>query len=184
MPDKALFSLHNTPIEAALAGWHAEPVDATAACTWLKQHVRATPAPFDELIARHWCGQDIRRRFTNLCDALADPAERALLDLIYGQLLIAQRLVGAFTHLDRGFAAATPFLAPRAYLTVLKRHETLRWLVLGRQPSSPLALTELLQQAQVTKRLRASGGEDPRFPPEAGRRPADDDPTPRGDTVG
>lgn len=172
------------PIGKLLAGWHANPVPVDAALALRRDRQGAQPDQLTALILRFWRAPGYQPGFVDAIRHASDDDSRALLELVYGQLLIAVRLRGAIEHLDRGFALAAERLGARDYLTVLNRHDTLRWLVLSPQPAAPMTLTALLRQAEVTRRLRAGGGEDPRFAPGAARRPRDDDPEHREDTIG
>jgi hypothetical protein len=80
--------------------------------------------------------------------------ERALLELVYGQLLISCKLLPANRHLARGFQLAAGLLAPAEYFCLLRRHELLGLLPLSDIPVPPLKLVALLREATVIERLR------------------------------
>lgn len=106
-----------------------------------------------ELVAGFWLGRAVALDYRSLVATL--PAEsQALVELIYGQLLISRKLAGALEHLDRGFVLAVPQLAPGEYFTLLRRHETLRALPLGATASAPQTLADLLTEARVIRRLQ------------------------------
>jgi len=87
----------------------------------------------------------------------AESCERAMLELCYGQLLIARKTEAAWQHLDSGFQFAAHILQPEDYFIVLQRHERLRALVLSPRPTRPMRLDELLTEAGVILRLAGSG---------------------------
>ncbi|MCB1737197.1 MAG: hypothetical protein KDI42_03635 [Gammaproteobacteria bacterium] len=188
-----MFSLHMDSPEAALAdwhgdpvptNWHGDPVPTNLASDWLNVTDNRNSDALARLVARYWAG--LR------CDVLLDELQRnacnaqqtALIDLVWGQLLMARRLEGAMAWLNRGFNTAAPFLSARDYLRVLKRHQTLNWLILDPKPSPPLTLPDLIRLADVTRRLRAANGEDARFAPDSARRPQIDGDSHREDTLG
>ena len=83
-----------------------------------------------------------------------DDRQRAMLELCFGQLLIARKCRSAWLHLDRGFALAAHLLEPEEYFSVLKRHELLRQLPVAPGASEGASLEALLNEARVIARLR------------------------------
>lgn len=165
------------------AGWYAQPL-APSAAAGLHQEarravqralaggaVRGQPlAPrLVELIAGFWLDRAVALDHRSLI-MTHPPESAALVELVYGQLLISRKRAGAFAHLDRGFALLARHLAPSDYLTLLRRHDWLRALPLREEPSVPQTLAELLTEARVIRRLEP-----------AGRRPGD---SPHEDTLG
>lgn len=110
-----------------------------------------------ELVSGFWLEKPTETRFGVLRPNL-DGWHRAVLDLVYGQLLISRRQHNAMSYLDAGFAAAGGFLAPSAYFAVMNRHELLRRLPLFAEPRSVRTLDELLAEARVIKQLRGNAG--------------------------
>lgn len=110
-----------------------------------------------ELVSGFWLERPIETQFRVLRPNL-EGWRRALLDLVYGQLLVSRRELPAMQHLDEGFIAAADFLAPNAYFTVMNRHELLRHLPLFAEPRPVRTLDELLAEARVIRRLRGKGG--------------------------
>ena len=108
-----------------------------------------------ELILRYWRGYDVDAAYRNGLAVLDGQRDQAMLELCYGQLLIARKISLAWQHLDKGFQLAAHLLQPEDYFVVLGRHELLRVLVLSDDPSKPLRLDELLTEAKVIQRLRA-----------------------------
>lgn len=105
------------------------------------------------LIAVFWRGGRARDEYRSLRATARAPRMRALVDLVYGQLLISRRLRGARVHLQAGFHAAVPWLGAAEYFRVLQRHESLGHLVLGEAPAPPARLAELLREARVVRML-------------------------------
>jgi len=152
----------------SLGSWFAAPMtvdQARASLAEARQRLRtgrrALPGAFNtrlgEIIFRFWAGQDVEPDYGN-CLALAeDDRQRALLELCFGQLLIARKCQSAWLHLDRGFALAAHLLEPEEYFSVLKRHELLRQLPLGPTASEGSSLEALLNEARVIARLRGPG---------------------------
>lgn len=184
MFDKALFSLHMGPPEAALADWHGDPVSPNMASNWLNSADNRNADALTRLVGRYWAGLRCDVLLAELQRNANNAQQTALIDLVWGQLLMARRLEGAMAHLNRGFDVAAPLLSARDYLRVLKRHQTLSWLVLNPVPSPPQTLTDLIRLAEVTRRLRAANGEDARFAPDSARRPQVDGDSHREDTLG
>jgi hypothetical protein len=160
----------------SLGSWFAAPIPPDQAQALLPGVRQSAGAPADgratvpvrlaELILRFWSGHDVEPDYGNCLALCADDRERAMLELCYGQLMIARRIEGAWTHLDRGFALAARLLEAEEYFAVLKRHELLRELALGPVPLEGLPLDTLCAEARVITRLR--GG--PRTPrPKQGR---------------
>jgi hypothetical protein len=111
-----------------------------------------------EIIFRFWAGHDSESNYRNCLALLDSDRDLALLELCYGQLLIARRLEPAWRHLDTGFTTAARLLEPEDYFTVMKRHELLRQLPLATRPSPAASLDALLAEARVIARLRGPGG--------------------------
>lgn len=152
------------------AGWYADPLAPDAAAALHAQARQAvqrsladgTPGgqPLSlrlaELIAGFWLGRAVALDHRSLI--ATQPREfQALVELIYGQLLISRKLAGALDHLDRGFILAVPHLAPAEYFALLRRHELLRALPLRADASAALTLPELLIEARIIRRLQPAG---------------------------
>ena len=152
------------------AGWYAQPLTATAAAGLHAEARRAVQsaladgtardrslaARLAELIAAFWLGRAVALDYRSLI-ATHPPETVALVELIYGQLLISCKLTGALEHLDRGFSLAVPHLAPAEYFALLRRHELLRVLPLHPQPAAAQTLLDLLTEARVIRRLQPAG---------------------------
>lgn len=148
----------------SLGAWMADPMPCVAAQACLRdiRQRRINCGDFErihfclglaEIIARHWAGEDTAMNHENLLAVSGSVAHRAQLELARGQLLIACKRRGAWTHLDRGFELAAPLLEPEAYFVVLRRHTCLRHLRLSHHGAERLDLDELLREAAVIMRL-------------------------------
>lgn len=154
--------------QAELAAWFAVPLSVSQARAGLDQtrqglrgarvlHQRPFATRLAEFIFRFWAGYDSEANYRNCLALLDSDRDLALLELCYGQLLIACRQEPAWRHLDTGFTTAARLLEPEDYFTVLKRHELLRQLPLATGPSPATSLDALLAEARVIARLRGPG---------------------------
>ena len=172
-PDILSFLLSGQTV--SLATWFAGPLQPRQAEDWLPRIQRQVQVSLAggqprfnvqlaELIVRYWIGQDVDAGHKILLALLNETRERAMLELCYGQLLIARKCQPAWQHLERGFGLAAHLLEPEDYFLVLKRHELLRCLALSAQPSMPLELNDLLTEARVIGRLRGRVHDVPDLP--------------------
>ncbi|MCO6412890.1 MAG: hypothetical protein J5I92_09115 [Thiogranum sp.] len=106
------------------------------------------------MIVRYWNGQDIRMIYENLRATAGNDADKARLELCYGQLLLARKYDSAWQHLDAGFALAAHLFEPDEYFEVLKRHDTLKQLLLSPAGAEAAELDALMKEASVIRRLR------------------------------
>ena len=101
--------------------WYADPLDPRAAGEVLDQVHRQRQAAHQrgvacancacyELIARFWLGRPVTATYDTLRASAPTARERALADLVMGQLRMSRRLRGAMELLQRGFFAAAPYL--------------------------------------------------------------------------
>jgi hypothetical protein len=152
----------------SLASWFASPLNRQQAEAWLPKISRRTQAAVSEghdgyavrlaeLVVRYWYGDNVDVAYKNMLALLGGRRQRAMLELCYGQLLIARKTNMAWQHLDCGFRLAAHIFHPEDYFMILKRHERLRALVLSARPSTPMRLEELLTEASVIQRLRGAG---------------------------
>jgi len=167
------FRLSACARELPLAGWYAEPLEARHAEALLVQargHVRQAYAGgscafgglLQQLIARFWLGRGIEQEAASLLATAQPVRERALVELVHGQLLLSVRQRAAPAHLAAGFRLAADLLSPQDYFILLKRHEWLHALPLQIRPLAAQGLQQLLIEAGVIRRLRGSRGERPR----------------------
>ena len=152
----------------SLASWFAEPLSGSQADAWLPRIQRRTQAAIvdgrdafmirlTDLIVQYWRGQEIEAGHKNLLTLAVTPRDRAMLELVVGQLLIARKSGRAWRHLDAVFEQAAHLLEPEEYFQVLKRHELLRLLPLSPNRVTPAGLDELLTEAKVIGRLKGRG---------------------------
>jgi hypothetical protein len=155
-----------------LGNWYADPITNSAADNLQRRARQALQhgyahgedcfaARLQDIAASFWLGRSIEADYRSLAATSTDEHQHALIDLVFGQLLISRKLAGALHYLDSGFSRAANF-------RVLKRHELLRHLVLGRQPAAAQDLTSLLGEARIIARLggiTATSGRC-RYPPD------------------
>ena len=149
----------------SLAVWYGEPLSHREAESWRETirerlYSRGTRlqggfgSRLAEMIAHYWTDQATEMDYENLLATADNSADRARLELCYGQLLLARKLQPAWRHLDAGFAAAAHLFQPDEYFVVLKRHECLRHLVLSLAAADGAGLDALLKEAAVIHQLR------------------------------
>ena len=149
----AATELDRLPWPWPLTGWYANPVPAAVARRRL--HARrpgtSAAAQLQAQILAFWAEGPGRLHLEPL-KATVDGEAGALLQLVEGQLRMSVRLSDAMRLLDAGFHRAAPFLAPRDYFLVLRRHELLRRLPLHGKPARPADLDSLLVEARLRGR--------------------------------
>jgi hypothetical protein len=152
----------------SLADWYGEPLCVTQAEYWvgqLQSLSRHSPGPAQlrfrdrlaELVARYWSGRDAEMSYHSLAAVAHDDFECALLELCYGQLLLARKQKPARKHLDSGFSRAAHLLSASDYFRVMKRHQALAVLPLSGNAAEPSALDALLKEAAVIEKLIGPG---------------------------
>lgn len=161
--------------DSLLAEWHADPrPHASAYAAWRRAlrsggrkvgDGRGLPPDLQALVARFWAGRPVVPAYQTLV-AQSPPGEpsRALVELVYGQLLMSRKLTGARGHLEAGFDMARSWFSARDYFTVLKRHQLLARLPLTEAGSAPRTLADLLTEARVVARLEGTPGPARRGP--------------------
>ena len=145
-----------------LADWYATPL-SQAEATALLAEVRHQPGLEAQLlswIAGFWLKGDASMHYQTLRATQSDTRDRALVELIYGQLLTSIKREGAYESLAQGFKLAAPYLDADEYFVLMKRHELLAFLPTQTSPAKPQALNDLLTEAQVIKRLRKDRSQD------------------------
>jgi hypothetical protein len=149
-----------------LVAWYAEPLDAASAAGQLSQaeacqqaRLRAGESCFQSrvlaLICHDWLGSEPEFPYHSLAALAVERHERALLELVQGQLLASRKRHGAMECLQAGFRLADPHLAPDEYFTLLRRHELLASLPYADHPAPPQGLAALLNEAAVINILRS-----------------------------
>ncbi len=151
-------------VEPALAAWYADPLSPYQArlLDETARHRRQTGLCRGEscfrlellsLVCHYWLESGAELKYLQLASLPLDDAGRALLELVYGQLLISRKLQAARPHLERGFALAARHLASPDYFVLLRRHERLDRLPLGNTAARPAPLQALLNEAGVIAQL-------------------------------
>jgi hypothetical protein len=111
------------------------------------------------MLAQYWLGHSIHDAYLMLQPAVARSTRgRALLELLYGQLLLSRRLAAGMAHLEQGFRLAANLFAAGDYLQVMNRHNLLRQLPLSDTPTEAETLEALLTSARVIERMRQPDG--------------------------
>lgn len=148
----------------ALEAWYADPLSRAEArrlqeaarCQRRERLCRGKSCfrlELLELVCHCWLDRDAALKYGQLAALPLDDAGRALLELVYGQLLISRKLQAARPHLERGFALAARHLASPDYFVLLGRHERLDRLPLGNTAARPAPLQALLNEAGVIAQL-------------------------------
>ncbi len=105
----------------SLACWYADPRDAQAAQALLEvtqrrlqirrcRGGRCFPLHVLRLICHYWLDRDCTLEYEQLSILYGDDRDLALLELVYGQLLISRKCLPALQHLERGFSLAARHL--------------------------------------------------------------------------
>jgi hypothetical protein len=155
--------LSTTP--ASLSDWYGDPLAKPVAGALLAQLrtrqqscLRAGIPCFQlqvlAIICHGWLGSEAEFGYEQLVALAADAHERALLELVQGQLLASRKCLAAMGHLQQGFRLAAPLLASDGYFELVRRHELLGYLFFSEKPSAPQNLASLLNEAAVINRLR------------------------------
>lgn len=154
--------------EASLGDWFAEPMDRTLAGTLLEKARQAMQRSIVigqpgyelrilELITSYWLDRPVENLFTSLSAVLDNRYQRALLALVYGQLLMSRKQAGAMAHLDTGFRLASNILSAQDYFNLMQRHDLLRRLPVSTGQTRPQSLTALLAEANVIQQICGTG---------------------------
>ncbi len=148
-----------------LGRWYAEPLEAVAARQLfelatkrlekrLRQGGGTLCCRLQLMQAKFWQGEEIGNEYEALLHLTARSAHgKALLELVYGQLLLSRQLSGAMKHLERGFNLARNLFSASDYFTVMNHHRHFNYLPLAKHPSPPSTLEQLLVMAQVIERM-------------------------------
>ncbi len=146
-----------------LARWYGNPLAAAQARALLaaieqrrtrSRSRRCRTCLLQTVIARFWLGDDVAADIAHL-NALfrTTPHGAALVELIYGQLLMSRRLHGATRHLEQGFHRASRLLTADDYFILLRRHQILARLPLSDVALPPANLATLVTTAAVIARM-------------------------------
>ena len=150
---------------AALAAWYGEPVaaaDAEWLCAGTEKTLRSRlcaglPA-FQlhvlQLLGHFWMDVSIALEYKQLAASATGKRDRALLEIVYGQLLFSRRQWPALQHLDRGFRLASGYLEATDYFLLVRRHDLLRFIPMSEERVAPQGLQSLLAEAAVIRQLQ------------------------------
>jgi len=153
----------------SLSAWYADPVgkDLAEALAAIAQYgLRSRLCEGVDCFQLHvlmlacnfWMGRSIEPDYGQLAASTGNDRERALLELVYGQLLISCKYRHALEHLGNGFSLAVDYLGTPDYFHLVRQHELLACLALSSRPAAPLELESLLTEARVIKRLQTGSG--------------------------
>jgi hypothetical protein len=151
----------------SLTGWYADPIATAEARALLDRTQRRLRSLLSgggrcfsqhmlRMICHHWLQSDSALDYQQLSALACDDSERALVELVYGQLLISRKRQPARQHLARGFSLAARHLGTVDYLLLLRRHDLLEYLPLSENPVVAQDLQSLLKEAAVISRLRGN----------------------------
>jgi hypothetical protein len=154
--------------QASLAAWYGEPLSASDAerlNAWTGKALRyslcAGLPVFQlhvlQLLGYYWLDVSISLEYRQLAASTTDKRDRALLEIVYGQLMFSRRQWPAQQHLDRGFSLATDHLAATDYFLLVRRHDLLRHIPLSDARVAPQGLQSLLAEAAVIRQLQGTG---------------------------
>ena len=153
-------------LPAPLSAWYGNPMTTetadqllSLACIRQQERLRAGAASFQlqllTALCHSWLGTGPDSGFAELETLATRRHERALLQLVRGQLLASRKACGAMAYLTAGFREAAPMLESADYFALVRQHELLGYLPWSEKPSMALALDELLAEAAVIKQLRS-----------------------------
>ncbi|MEW6445521.1 MAG: hypothetical protein ACOZAQ_03240 [Pseudomonadota bacterium] len=138
-----------------LSSWHADPLPEGEAKTRLAQLRTATTWDdrLEALRLRLMLGLPADMQREVLFHEASDDLQRAAIELITGQVMLARRMRGAWDWLDSAEKRLAHRLPGPDYLELMRRHAALRALKLFDQPKFMRPLEELLAIAESTGRL-------------------------------
>ncbi|MGD9889268.1 MAG: hypothetical protein AB7S56_08405 [Halothiobacillaceae bacterium] len=136
-----------------LGAWHAEPLpDAETRLAVLRMaslwHER-----LEALHLRLMLGLPSEMQRDVLWNEADNEVQRAAVELITGQVMLARRQKGAWLWLDAAEKRLAQHLSGRDYITLLRRHAVLRSLALFDVARPVRPLDELLAIARATAQL-------------------------------
>jgi hypothetical protein len=154
--------------QASLATWYGEPLSASDAERLnagtgkaLRFSLCAGMPVFQlqlqQLLGHYWMDVSIALEYRQLAASATDKRDRALLEIVYGQLLFSRRQSPALLHLDRGFSLAADHFAATDYFLLVRRHDLLRHIPLSDVRVAPQGLQSLLAEAAVIRQLQGAG---------------------------
>ena len=136
-----------------LGAWHAEPLsDAEARLAFLRT-ASAWQDRIEGLRLRLILGLPSEMQREVLWNEAENELQRAAVELITGQVMLARRLKGAWTWLDAAEKRLAQHLPGADYIKLLRRHAVLRALTLFDAPRPMRPLEELSAIANATSQL-------------------------------
>jgi hypothetical protein len=155
-------------LASLLGRWYGDPLSVEVAQAMLGRAHAALQASYRRgadgldchiqmMIAHYWVGDAIDSDYRNL--VVSDRRAIALVELVYGQLLMSKKLKGAMDHLDAGFEHATELVEASEYFSLRERHRLLAHIPLSERPSLPRDLSSLLTEASVIERLKIANSQ-------------------------
>lgn len=149
-----------------LCAWHAEPLPQEALHARLAglRGASGFEARLEDLRLRLMLGLPCTMQREVLLSEAADELGRAAVELICGQVMLAQRQSGAWTWLDAAQGRLAQRLPGPCFREILQRHARLRPLTLFPAPRPIRPLAELLAIAAATARLE--GRRRPAYTPD------------------
>jgi hypothetical protein len=153
--------------QASLAAWYAEPLsvaDAARLYAGTEKSLRyrlCTGLPVFQLqvlqlLCHYRMDVPVSLEYQQLAASAMEKHDRALLEIVYGQLLFSCRQRPALQHLDRGFSLAAGYLEATDYFLLVRRHDLLRHIPLADARVAPQGLQSLLAEAAVIRQLRGA----------------------------
>jgi len=109
-----------------------------------------------QLLCHNWMDVCILPEYRQLTILAGGKRDRALLELVYGQLLLSRRRTPGLQHLDCGFRLAAGYLEAADYFLLVRRHDLLRYLPLSAAGVAPQGLQSLLAEAAVIRQLQGA----------------------------
>jgi hypothetical protein len=152
-------------INSMLTKWYANPQSIDEARSHiiktsqrLQQHYRrGTGCRFCQLqlsISAFWLGEDVKPQIEKLLFQHQNQRRfTALINLVYGQLLMSQRLKDARYYLDEGFKQASPLLTNSDYFKIHHQHQLLKIIPLEDKPLPATDLKTLINMAEVISKF-------------------------------
>jgi hypothetical protein len=151
--------------QAALADWYAAPMVVRQAEAMqvvaqraIQHSLRTGTCGYQArvlaMICHWWLRPELQPEYEELQQIAGSIHQRALVQLVYGQLLASRKLEPARDQLGLGFRLAAALLTSAEYFRLLRRHEMLGMLTYGRTPAVAQDLPALLAEAAVIERLR------------------------------
>jgi hypothetical protein len=142
-----------TAIDINLSAWHADPQPDAAARLSALSTTHNWNERLEALRLRLMLGLPADMQRDVLWSEAKDDMQRAAVELITGQVMLARRLQGAWGWLDAAEKRLAHRLPGPDYLEMLGRHAALRALSLFDQPKTIRPLEELLAIANATSRI-------------------------------